>query len=749
MSRSTSKRIPRSIAGSAAVLPDDPRVLEVVQEYLAELEAGRRPARKEFLSRYPDLADALEVCLDGLEMVHFAAVQEKSEPAGKPGADLLPQSPLGDFQILREIGRGGMGVVYEAVQLSLGRKVALKVLPFAAAFDARQLQRFRTEAQAAALLHHTNIVPVFAVGCERGVHYYAMQLIDGHSLATLIREALSERQRRSSASGEPQTVTWLETSSAAAPAADKVHAETLTGFPATLTSQRSARPNDYYRGIARLMYQAADAVDHAHQYGIIHRDIKPANLLVDAQGRLWITDFGLAQMQSGVELTQTGDLLGTLRYMSPEQASGQRGLLDHRTDIYSLGVTLYELVTLRPIFDGKDRQSLLWQILHEEPPAPRRLNRAIPVELETILLKAISKNAADRYTSAREMAADLQRFLHDQPIRARRPTLWDRARKWSRRHPSLVGAAVLMLLLCVAGLLVNNHMIAQEQAKTEDALHRERLRAEEAERLYRQARQAVDLLVQLGEEELPNKPQVSGLRRKLLETALVFYQDFLSQRHSPDAQAELTAVQGRVRRLLDDLATLQGTQEHLLIMNPRVQDDLGLEMAAREQLKKLGKEWGEERFALFQGGAALSPEARRQRMLEAARNGEQQLSQVLTPVQRRRLGQIALQAKGIHAFFEPEVVAALRLTAEQRTKMRALEEDWIVEFRGPPPPPHERGTKDRRPFERGPRPPWERDMKADQERILALLTPEQLRRWQELTGPPFTMPGRMHIVPGP
>jgi hypothetical protein len=714
--------------------------MAAVQEYLALLEAGKKPPRQDFLQRYPDLVEPLAVCLDGLEMVHFAAAQEKSEPASKTAsADPLPHSPLGDFQIIREIGRGGMGVVYEAVQLSLGRRVALKVLPFAAAFDARQLQRFRTEAQAAALLHHTNIVPVFAVGCERGVHFYAMQLIEGNSLATLIRQSRKE----------PDTSEWSPFSSSSPgkagtsyPAVYGGEKETLSGFAAALSTQRLAKPGDYYRAIAGLAKQAAEALEHAHGFGIIHRDIKPANLLVDVRGCLWVTDFGLAQMQSGAELTQTGDLLGTLRYMSPEQASGQRSLLDHRTDIYSLGATLYELTTLQPIFAGRDRQTLLHEILSREPIAPRSREKTIPLELETIILKAINKNPADRYATAREMAADLQRFLEDKPILARRPTLWDRARKWARRHPSLVGAALVVLLICMVGLFVNNQMISAEQEKTKNALERERQRAEEAERLYRQARQAVDLLVQVGEEELSDKPPVQGLRRRLLETALVFYQDFLTQRHGEDAQAELTAVRNRVRRLLDELATLQGTREHILVLIPQVQDDLELAEAHRQRLKELGKAWSEERLTTMTEFKQWTPEVRRQRFLEMARHHEKQLTEVITPQQRKRLTQIELQMKGLNAFTEPEVVTALRLTPEQRAKIRTLEEDWLTLTPGPR-GPFERGGRHERGFR-----PWERDIKADMEKVLSWLTPEQRQRWQELIGKPFPTPMRI-IFPGP
>src|SRR5262249_54858643 len=250
---------------------------------------------------------------------------------------------------------GGMGIVYEAHQSSLNRRVALKVLPFAASMDPKQLQRFQNEAQAAAQLHHTNIVPVFGVGHERGVHYYAMQLIDGQSLACAIEEMRAQERLKA---GDPAPTTG---SSAKAPNLSEATGpwaplppeplspsiETHRPQAAAISTDRSVRRSAYFQRIAQLGLCAAEALDHAHQAGVIHRDIKPANLLVDVRGNLWITDFGLALFQTGAGLTLTGELLGTLRYMSPEQAWARRGEIDHRTDIYSLGVTLYELLTLR------------------------------------------------------------------------------------------------------------------------------------------------------------------------------------------------------------------------------------------------------------------------------------------------------------------------------------------------------------------------------------------------------------------
>jgi tetratricopeptide (TPR) repeat protein len=397
----------------------------VADEFLGRQEAGERPDVEEYVARYPQAADLLRKVLASLQLLGASLAGGEPTPTG--GDE--PPGTLGDFRIIREVGRGGMGVVYEAEQISLGRRVALKVLPFAATMDARQLQRFHNEARAAACLHHTNIVPVHAVGQERGVHYYAMQFIEGRTLAALIDE-----QRGAALSQVP---TGSEPAAASATTARDALRAT------------SAAPPDaaYFRQVADWGIQAAEALDCAHTLGVVHRDVKPANLLVDAAGRLWITDFGLAQVQSDTRLTMTGDLVGTLRYMSPEQALAKRVVVDHRTDIYSLGATLYELLTLEPAYSGKDRQELLRQIAFEEPRPLRRDNRGVPADLETIVLKALEKNPADRYATAQELAEDLRRWLADRPIQARRPSWRQVAVRWARRHKPLLGAAALVLLL--------------------------------------------------------------------------------------------------------------------------------------------------------------------------------------------------------------------------------------------------------------------------------------------------------------
>jgi serine/threonine protein kinase/Flp pilus assembly protein TadD len=415
----------------------------LLEEFAGRLEAGEAVDVSAFAAEHPEHAEQLRRVLPTMLVLADLGRSASASGAGAADDSVEPVQLLGDFCLIREVGRGGMGIVYEAEQVSLGRRVALKVLPFAATMDPRQLQRFHNEARAAAGLHHTNIVPVYAVGQERGVHFYAMQFIEGQTVADLIAE-LRQRHGRP-LSREAQPTTPHVPGSSEAPAAD-------TAPVAATSTARGPRGRTYFRHVAELGVQVAEALDHAHQLGIVHRDIKPANLLLDDRDCVWITDFGLAQFQADSRLTMTGDLLGTLRYMSPEQALAKRVVLDHRTDIYSLGVTLYELMTLDPAFGGDNRQEVLCRIAFEEPTPPRRLNGAIPVEMQTIVLKALEKNPADRYSTAKELADDLRRFLEDRAIRARPPGLWQRGMKWARRHRPLVVAATVALLASLTAL---------------------------------------------------------------------------------------------------------------------------------------------------------------------------------------------------------------------------------------------------------------------------------------------------------
>ncbi len=474
-------RVASETAGPGQSIGDDPVLIRWVEAVKARLEAGEPVNLEDYRRQDPVRAERLRRLLPTIGIMADLARSPGAELSGSfgPGsAPILGPGALGDYRIGPEIGRGGMGVVYDAQQMSLARRVALKVLPFASALDPKQLQRFKNESLAAAHLHHANIVPVHAVGCERGVHYYAMQFIDGQPLAALIEELRRMEARAGEGpprpGGEAFAMACELTSgriggSAPGPDADQITAAfdpkepssvaVLDPTPASTatptSSGSSTRSKTFFLTAARLGMQAAEALEHAHEQGVLHRDIKPANLLIDVRGKLWITDFGLARLQGDAGLTMTGDLLGTLRYMSPEQALAKRVGIDHRTDIYSLGATLYELLTLAPAYAGRDRQEILRRIAFEEPRPPRRLNPSIPVDLETIVLKAMAKDPAGRYASAQELADDLDRFVKCEPIRARRSNAWERSVKWAQRRPAvaaLLATLVLITLLGFAGI---------------------------------------------------------------------------------------------------------------------------------------------------------------------------------------------------------------------------------------------------------------------------------------------------------
>jgi tetratricopeptide (TPR) repeat protein len=385
---------------------------------------------------FPAYAEQLEALLPAMQALAISGHWAGASDDDAIGPPRMP-GELGDFRILREIGRGGMGVVYEAEQISLSRRVALKILPFAAVLDPRHLQRFKNEALAAANLDHPNIVDVYGVGCDRGIHYFAMRFIAGATLAELL---------------------------AADAAADTApDAETQRVPQALLNTLRTDVPRERFRRLAELGIQAAEALDHAHQMGIVHRDVKPSNLMVDHHEKLWVTDFGLAQVESAASLTQPGDLLGTLRYMSPEQVAGRPTMIDHRTDIYSLGATLYELATGQAVVRAHERAQVLGEIVEREPARPRSLNSAMPTDLETILLKCLAKAPEERYSSAAELAVDFRRFVAGQAVLAKKALLLSRAVRWVRRHRRFMLGLTLLIAFSFVGLVVSNVLVSRQR----------------------------------------------------------------------------------------------------------------------------------------------------------------------------------------------------------------------------------------------------------------------------------------------
>jgi serine/threonine protein kinase/tetratricopeptide (TPR) repeat protein len=361
---------------------------------------------------------------------------------------LAAGSRLDDFEILHEVGRGGMGIVYRARQGSLNRDVALKVLPATLGRGESAVRRFHKEAQAVARLKHPNVVPIYAQGEHNGHLYYAMELVEGLSLDVAIHsrpELLSSTFWRSqSTANTPEqgvVVSEPETGS------DRLEKEAAAPPPQPPSLPRTLED---FRHMARLVADVADGLAHAWDQGVIHRDIKPHNLLLGFDGRLHITDFGLAHLADEPHVTVSGAVMGTPAYLSPEQVRGDARSVDHRTDIYSLGATLYELMTHRRPFDGGTRDQILTGITTREPTSPRSFDRRIPRDLETICQRAMEKDPARRYPTAAAMAEDLRRFADGRPILARRARAVERGVKWVRRHRAL--AATCVAVAAVAAL---------------------------------------------------------------------------------------------------------------------------------------------------------------------------------------------------------------------------------------------------------------------------------------------------------
>lgn len=412
------------------------KLAELLDRYLMGWESGDPPSVSELVKDCPELEDAIRGYVEQLmelqDALHPKAQESQSlrksetlRPREKPLGTHGEQTRLGDFHLLAEIGRGGMGIVYRARQLSLGRDVAIKTLPFASVLDPKQIKRFQNEAQAAGQLHHPNIVPVYAVGCERGVHYYSMQLIEGLSLEQVVNDlpdgGSGNDVRHQTTLVQPVDSEENRKQCASAPTATESKTSAETKFGDLSTIRETIHTRSHIASIVGLGVQAAEALHYAHQCGVIHRDIKPSNLMIDGRGNLWITDFGLARCQQTTPMSVTGDLMGTLRCMSPEQASGRVHAVDHRTDTYALGVTLYELLTLQFAFDAPNRLELIALINQTSPVSPSKLNPAIPADLETILYKAISHEPLERYDSAGEFAEDLKRFSRGEPLERRCP----------------------------------------------------------------------------------------------------------------------------------------------------------------------------------------------------------------------------------------------------------------------------------------------------------------------------------------
>lgn len=504
---------PPNAESSPSELPKAPPPqlsFDALTEWVLERCRVDVPPSLEALARlFPHFRDEIETLLPVvLELEGHAQARsdrsDRSSPAANEPESSHGSAPpiatprtVGEFEIIREIGRGGMGVVLEARQPSLDRHVALKVLPPQAVLDPRLRQRFEVEARAAAGLHHPHIVPVYGVGESEGIHHFAMQFIEGSTLDECL-ETLRQGQQVEPLGLHPQS-------------SDRTQ---LNGLG---KSAQSTLPQ-IYRNLAKIARDVASALAYAHDQGILHRDIKPSNLILDPSGHVWVTDFGLAKVEEGHHLTQTGDIVGTPRYMAPELLHGQS---DARTDVFSLGTTLYELLTLKPAFDHRDRQRLIIALEHEDPAPPRKLDPRIPVDLDTIVRTAIRKDPRDRYSSAAAFAADLDRFLNRQPIAAR-PASWTyRTRLFVRRNAVAVSVASAIAVATVVATIAWVVSIDHERRRAITA------RSLAEDNLDLALDSIREVLTDFSTQDLARFPQLIELERSLYSRAATLYDELL------------------------------------------------------------------------------------------------------------------------------------------------------------------------------------------------------------------------------
>jgi tetratricopeptide (TPR) repeat protein/predicted Ser/Thr protein kinase len=407
-------------------------------------------------------------------------------------ADDAALTAVPGYQVLDELGRGGMGVVYRARQESLNRQVALKVIGAGAQAQAEEVARFHIEAVAVARLQHPHIVQVYETGESQGQPYLVMELVEGSSLAEKLAEAPLEA-----------------------------------------------------RAAAALVRALATAMQHAHERGVVHRDLKPANVLLSSDGTPKVTDFGLAKrLDVGEGQTRAGQMLGTPSYMAPEQATSQKDTVGPAADVYALGAVLYECLTGRPPFKGATPWKTVLQVLHTDPVPPRRLQPGVPRDLETICLRCLHKEARKRYPSAHELAEDLRRFLAGETILARPAGPIEKATKWARRRPTaaaLVLVSVCALVILLAGGVWYNARLRAARDRAEDN--------------FQMALQAVDeMLTEVGEEQLASEPRMEEKRLALLKKALAFSRRFLEQKGEEPGTRLQTALAckrvGDIQRLL-------------------------------------------------------------------------------------------------------------------------------------------------------------------------------------------------------
>jgi serine/threonine protein kinase/tetratricopeptide (TPR) repeat protein len=545
---------------------DQTELDQIAEEFSEEIRRGLKPTIADYLKRYPDPSGQLRNLLASVAMIE-GLKSESSKAVAKTAPELMKLSQLDDYSIVREIGRGGMGVVFEAIHQSLGRRVAVKVLARDCVGDTKNLVRFRREARAAARLRHSNIVPVFGVGQDGEHHYYVMDYIDGMSLRGWLESIAAVRSVE-----EPTRDNALSSTAGklSLPPAEDRHDAADAPADELSVPNRTDTP-EYYRWAARLVMSVCDALQYAHTQGVLHRDIKPANLLIDRHAVVWVADFGLAKLIEQPAMTMTGDIVGTPQYMAPESFEGH---FDVRSEIYCVGLTLHELLTQRPAIRGKNAVDVIRKASAGVSASPRKENQHVPRDLETIVLKALARDPRSRYVTAGDLRDDLRRFLTDRPIQARRTGPLERAIRWSRREPAIAtltfATFILLFALAVVSVIgylqtkdaLDGAQVAQQSAETSLEQRTVALAAADAQRMRAEnnlqvALNAFDAIMQnitdqgiepdaeyLGEVTDTTSPHVTPEDAELLQSLLGFFDD-LAANNSDDLLAESASAARR------------------------------------------------------------------------------------------------------------------------------------------------------------------------------------------------------------
>ena len=605
-------------------------------EYMERLRQGQHPAIEEYAGAHADLAEEIRELFPTIAVTERLKARQARSSDGRATLGAARLERLGDFRLIREIGRGGMGVVFEAEQESLGRRVAVKVLPRQVLLDEKHLKRFQREARIAANLHHTNIVEVFGVGEQDGFHYYVMQYIRGVGLDAVV--PLLAKYAGGAAGARPPIPLGdtAATDAGLNDATAEAAVRQLLGGEVELRSEgRLGR--HYWQSVARIGLQAADALNYAHSQGTLHRDIKPANLLLDTQATLWLADFGLAKAAQSDDISLSNDVVGTLRYMAPEQF---RGNTDRRSDIYSLGLTLYELLALRSAYQETDQSRLIQRITQGPSPVLGSPSGEIPRDLETIVLKATSHDVGQRYQSAEAMADDLRCFLEDRPIQARRASPVERLGRWCRRNQSLASlTGTTLLLLVLVAVVASIGYVRTKHALRGEALERAKAEAnaglaiEALDRIFERFSPSRTLILpQLSLEgargeaiEVPSSPVLSREAAALLEEMLPFYDRLARQTGNDDklraGTAEANRRVGAIRQrlgqfdeaakayqraitLYEDLGAGSRANPNLKLQVAQIDNELGRLCTSRRQVAE-ARQSHLAALALLQDQAAL------------------------------------------------------------------------------------------------------------------------------------------------